>query len=255
DRALRVTDRWSKSGALDSAAVSGLDSSLVADAVLLIKITEWETKRFHNIGEGQSYTTIGLHFALFGIKDRKKTWSKEVREQRLAQEIDASSGMVSYDATGRIQSPNATDPPRVHDVASDLVRDALKKFPTKRGSSRPPWTSASSKPPWRKRGRPRPTAKSPWAPSSSGKAGSSAGDGTASRPPRTPPRTRRSSRSAPPRRRSRAGGSTRPRSTSPSSRAICAPARSSSRASSASSTGRAIPKPERAVRSPWCPRI
>ena len=131
DRALRVTDRWSKSGALDSAAVSGLDSSLVADAVLLIKITEWETKRFHNIGEGQSYTTIGLHFALFGIKDRKKTWSKEVREQRLAQEIDASSGMVSYDATGRIQSPNATDPPRVHDVASDLVRDALKKFPTK----------------------------------------------------------------------------------------------------------------------------
>ena len=131
DRALRVTDRWSKSGVLDSASVSGLDSALVADAVLLIKISEWETKRFHNIGEGQSYTTIGLHFALFGIKDRKKTWSKEVREQRLAQEIDASSGMVSYDATGRIQSPNATDPPRVHDVASDLVRDALKKFPTK----------------------------------------------------------------------------------------------------------------------------
>ena len=131
DRALRVTDRWSKRGTIDSTAFAGLDSVLVADAVLLIKVNEWETKRFHNIGEGQSHTTISLHFALFGIKDRKKIWGKEVREQRFAQEIDASSGMVGYDATGRIQSPNATDPPRVHDVASDLVRDALKKFPTK----------------------------------------------------------------------------------------------------------------------------
>ncbi|HYQ95846.1 MAG TPA: hypothetical protein VER38_02430 [Candidatus Eisenbacteria bacterium] len=131
DRTLRLADRWSKTGAVDSTAVVGLDSALVADAVLLIKVSEWETKRFHNIGEGQSNTTIGLHFALFNLKNGRKMWGKDVREQRFAQEIDASSGMVGYDATGRIQTANATDPPRVGDVASDLVRDALKKFPIK----------------------------------------------------------------------------------------------------------------------------
>ena len=131
DRALQVTDRWSKNGALDTTAVSGLDSLLVADAVLCVKITEWETKRAHNVSEGQSSTTIGLHFALFGIRDRKKMWTKEVREQRLAREIDVTNSSVGYDGTGRIQTPGANDPPRVEAVASDLVRDALKKFPNK----------------------------------------------------------------------------------------------------------------------------
>jgi hypothetical protein len=131
DRALRLADRWSKTGTVDSTAFQGLDSTLIADTVLLIKVSEWETKRFHNIGEGQSNTTIGLHFALYGIKTGKKIWGKDVREQRFAREIDASAGMVGYDETGRIQTAKATDPPRVQDVASDLVRDALKKFPTK----------------------------------------------------------------------------------------------------------------------------
>jgi len=131
DRALSVTDRWSRVGKLDSTAVNGLDSLLVADAVLCIKITEWETKRVHNVGEGQSSTTIGLHFALYGIRDKKKLWTKEVREQRLAREIDLTNSSVGYDGTGRIQTPNANEPPRTHDVASDLVRDALKKFPNK----------------------------------------------------------------------------------------------------------------------------
>jgi len=103
----------------------------VADAVLCIKITEWETKRVHNVGEGQSSTTIGLHFALYGIRDKKKLWSKEVREQRLAREMDLTNSSVGYDETGRIQTPNANEPPRTHDVASDLVKDALKKFPNK----------------------------------------------------------------------------------------------------------------------------
>jgi hypothetical protein len=131
DRADRITTRWSKFGALDSAAIGGLDSLLVADAVLCVKISEWETNRVHNIGAGQSSTTIGLHFALFSIKDKKKLWTKDVREQRFAREIDLSSATVGYDDTGRIQTSGASDPPRVHDVASDLVRDALKKFPTK----------------------------------------------------------------------------------------------------------------------------
>ncbi len=131
NRALQITTRWSKVGSLDSAAVAGLDSLLVADAVLCVKVTEWETKRVHNIGEGQSSTTIGFHFALFSIRDRKKLWTKEVREQRLSREIDLSSGTIGYDDTGRIQTANATEPPRVQDVATDLVRDALKKFPIK----------------------------------------------------------------------------------------------------------------------------
>ena len=131
DRGWRLTDRWSKSGVLDSTAIAGMDSLLIADAVLLIKIGEWETKRAHNISEGQSSTTIGLHFALFGIRDRKKLWSKDVREQRFAREMDLTSSTVGYDDTGRIQTPNANEPPRVHDVASDLVRDALQKFPKK----------------------------------------------------------------------------------------------------------------------------
>jgi hypothetical protein len=38
---------------------------------------------------------------------------------------------VGYDETGRIQTPGANEPPRVEAVASDLVREALKKFPNK----------------------------------------------------------------------------------------------------------------------------
>ena len=131
DRASRVTTRWGRTGILDSTAVSGLDSLLIADAVLFVKVSEWESKRYHNIGQGQSNSTVGIHFALFRISDKKKIWSKDVREQRFAREIDTSSATVGYDDTGRITTPNANEPPRVHDVASDLVRDALKKFPIK----------------------------------------------------------------------------------------------------------------------------
>jgi hypothetical protein len=131
DRASRLTDRWARNGSLDSTAIAGLDSLLIADAVMLIRVSEWETKRAHNIGEGQSSTTIGLHFALYRIRDKKKIWSKDEREQRLAREIDASSSTIGYDGTGRVTTPNANEPPRVHEVATDLVRDALKKFPIK----------------------------------------------------------------------------------------------------------------------------
>lgn len=131
DRAYRLTDRWSKKGSLDSTSIAGLDTLLLTDAVLLVRISEWETQRAHNIGQGQSSTTIGLHFALYRISDKKKLWSKDEREQRMAREVDVSSGTVGYDETGRIQTSRVTDPPRVHDVASDLVRDALKKFPNK----------------------------------------------------------------------------------------------------------------------------
>jgi len=131
DRASRLTDRWGRYGTLDSTAIVGLDSLLVADAIMLIQVSEWETKRAHNIGEGQSNTTINIHFALYRIRDKKKIWSKDEREQRFAREMDVSSSTVGYDETGRVQTPNANEPPRVHEVATDLVRDALKKFPIK----------------------------------------------------------------------------------------------------------------------------
>jgi len=131
DRADRVATRWSRYGVLDSTAIVGLDSLLVADAVLLIKVSEWETKRAHNVGEGQSSTTIGLHMALYRIRDKKKLWSKDPREQRLARELDLTNSTVGWDETGRIQTPKANEPPRVDEVASDLVREALKKFPNK----------------------------------------------------------------------------------------------------------------------------
>ena len=131
DRAERVADRWSRYGVLDSTAVVGLDSLFVADALLLIKISEWETKRVHNVGEGQSSTTIGLHMALYRIKYKKKLWSKDPREQRLARELDLTNSSVGYDDTGRIQTPRANEPPRVEEVVSDLIREALKKFPNR----------------------------------------------------------------------------------------------------------------------------
>jgi hypothetical protein len=130
DRALRVTGRWSKNGGLDSAAVNGLDSLLVADTLFCFFLTEREHRDLHH-PTLLPYTTIGFHFALFGIRDKKKMWTKEVREQRLAREIDVTNSSVGYDETGRIQTAGANEPPRVEAVASDLVRDALKKFPNK----------------------------------------------------------------------------------------------------------------------------
>jgi hypothetical protein len=131
DQCDRLTDRWSKYGTLDSTAVAGLDSLLQADAILFVKVAEWENVRVSVIGRGESNTTVGLQFALFDLKTLKKTWEKDPREQRFAQEIDVSSGSVTYDETGYIQSRNVTDPPRYEDVASDLIRSAFKKFPEK----------------------------------------------------------------------------------------------------------------------------
>lgn len=131
DRAERLNDRFSKYGTLDSTAVVGLDSLLQSDAILFVKVAEWENLRVSVVGKGESNTTIGLEFALFDLKSLKKTWAKAPREQRFAQEVDPSSGAVQYDETGYIQSRNVTDPPRYEDVASDLIRSAFKKFPDK----------------------------------------------------------------------------------------------------------------------------
>ena len=69
--------------------------------------------------------------ALYRIKDKKKLWSKDPREQRLARELDLTNSSVGYDDTGRIQTPRANEPPRVEEVVSDLIREALKKFPNR----------------------------------------------------------------------------------------------------------------------------
>jgi len=127
-RAYAITDRWSKSGTIDTTSAAGLDTLVSADAILLVKIAEWENLRVTVIGRGQSNTTVGLQFALYDLHTLKRTWAKEPREQRFAQEIDAS-GSVAYDGTGYIQSHGATDPPRYQDVASDLVKSAFKNFP------------------------------------------------------------------------------------------------------------------------------
>ena len=129
DKIYALDDKWSKYGTLDSTAVDGVDSLLTVDAILFVKVAEWENNRVNVIGRGQSNTTVGLQFALFDIATKKRTWYKAPREQRFAQEIDASSGAVSYDETGYIQSRQATDPPRYEDVASDLIRNSFKKFP------------------------------------------------------------------------------------------------------------------------------
>ncbi len=130
-RAYAINDRWSKYGTLDSTSVAGIDSLLMADAILCVRIAEWENNRVSVIGRGESNATIGLQFALYDIQSMKKLWSKDPREQRFSQELDPSSGAVNYDETGFIQSRNVTDPPRYEDVASDLVRSAFKKFPQK----------------------------------------------------------------------------------------------------------------------------
>lgn len=129
DRAYRIAERWSHDASLDSSAIVGLDTLLVSDAVLCVKISEWEIKRITQIGAGQSYTIVGLSFALYDIRSKKLLWKKEAREQRLAPEYDVSSGQVSYDETGQIQSRSTNEPPRPKDVTEDLIRSAFKKFP------------------------------------------------------------------------------------------------------------------------------
>jgi len=129
DKIFALNDKWSNYGTLDSTAVDGIDSLLTVDAILFVKIAEWENVRVNVIGRGESNTTVGFQFALFDLATRKRTWFKEPREQRFANEVDVSSGAVNYDETGYIQSRKVTDPPRYEDVASDLVRNAFKKFP------------------------------------------------------------------------------------------------------------------------------
>jgi hypothetical protein len=129
-RAFAIAERWSKDGTLDSTAVDGIDTLLTVDAVLCARTTEWEVKHITVINAGQSYTTIGIQFALFDARTKNLLWKKDARLQRLAPEYDVSSGTVSYDATGTIRSRTTNEPPRPKDVANDLIRSAFKKFPT-----------------------------------------------------------------------------------------------------------------------------
>ena len=64
DKIYSLNDKWSKFGTLDSAAVDGIDSLLTADAILFVKVAEWENVRVNQIGHGESNTTVGLQFAL-----------------------------------------------------------------------------------------------------------------------------------------------------------------------------------------------
>jgi hypothetical protein len=129
DRLSVVLDTWSDYGRLDSTAAAGFDSLIMADAVLFVKVSEWENVRVNTIGRGESSTTVGLQLALFDLRTGNRIWWREPREQRFAQEIDVSSGSVNYDETGYIQSRNVTDPPRYEAVATDLLRTAFKRFP------------------------------------------------------------------------------------------------------------------------------
>jgi hypothetical protein len=125
----RLNDRYSKFTSVDSTAISGLDSLLMVDAVLLVKVSEWENHRVPVIGAGQSSATVGLSFALYDPRTKTLLWSKKPREQRFAAELDASSANVNYDETGVIQRKSDNAPPRYEALAADLVRDAFKKFP------------------------------------------------------------------------------------------------------------------------------
>ena len=127
----RINDRWSKRGTLDSTAVAGLDSLLMVDAILCVRITDWTSQRVAVVGRGESNTTIGLAFSLFDLATKKEIWKKTPSEQRFADEIDPGSSSVAYDETGFIQSRGASDPPRFEDLASDLIRSAFKNFPEK----------------------------------------------------------------------------------------------------------------------------
>ena len=128
-RAGRIAERWSRDGKLDSTAVAGLDSLLGVDAVLCVKVFDWEMKRITVINAGQSYTTVGLEFALFDVREKQLLWKKAAREQRYADEYDITSGAVSYDETGTIQSRRTNEPPRPKDVTVDLIKSAFRKFP------------------------------------------------------------------------------------------------------------------------------
>ena len=128
-RAYLITERWSRKNTLDSTAVEGLDTLLTVDAVLCVGISDWEVKRITVINAGQSSTSIGLQFALYDVRTKKLLWKKEAHDQRYAPEYDVSSGSVSFDETGTIQSHGTNEPPRPKDVVTDLIRSAFKKFP------------------------------------------------------------------------------------------------------------------------------
>ena len=125
----RLNDRFSKFGTLDSSAVGGLDSLLMVDAILLVKISEWENHRVPVVGAGESHATVGLTFAVYDPKTMALVWIKKPGEQGFAAGLDASSANVNYDETGVIQRRSDNAPPRYEAVAADLVRDAFKKFP------------------------------------------------------------------------------------------------------------------------------
>jgi hypothetical protein len=125
----KLGERYSQYGTLDSTAVSGLDSLLMVDAVLLVKISEWENHRVPVVGAGQSSATVGLTFALYSPRTKALLWSKKPREQRFSAELDPSSANVNYDETGVVQRKSDNAPPRYETLAADLVRDAFKKFP------------------------------------------------------------------------------------------------------------------------------
>jgi hypothetical protein len=129
DRIDRLNDRYSSVTQLDSTAAAGLDTVLTVDAILLVKVSEWENHRVPVIGAGQSSATVGLSFALYDARTLKLLWTKSPREQRFSRELDASSANVNYDETGLIQRKSDNAPPRYETVAGDLVRDAFKKFP------------------------------------------------------------------------------------------------------------------------------
>ena len=124
-----INQRWGTYGTIDSTAIAGLDSLLSVDAILLVKIREWENHRVPVVGAGQSNATVALSFALYDVRTKKLIWSKTPREQRFSAELDASSAHVNYDETGVIQRKSDNAPPRYETVAADLVRDAFKKFP------------------------------------------------------------------------------------------------------------------------------
>jgi hypothetical protein len=125
----QLNDKFSKYSTLDSTAVAGIDSLLMVDAILLVKVSEWENHRVPVIGAGQSSATVGFSFALYDPKTKALLWFKKPREQRFAAELDASSANVNYDETGVIQRKADNAPPRYETVAADLVREAFKKFP------------------------------------------------------------------------------------------------------------------------------
>lgn len=131
DVVYRITEKFERTNTLDSTAIGGLDSLLDVDAVLCVKISEWESHRVPVIGAGQSSSTVALSLAAFDVRTKARIWSKAPREQRFAAEHDASSANVNYDETGFIQRKSDSNPPRIEAVASDLLRDALKNFPKK----------------------------------------------------------------------------------------------------------------------------